>query len=164
MQAAPNSAVLSVAFSSAAEAIASGSGTAMPFSGTAGVQIMVLNEAIGGHSATSAVAFSPTDYAYLATGSADRTVMANEPLQLLLTCTGHTDEVTCVAFSPGGGLLATGSLDQRRGRCENTCCHAHGGFESFDAGVTSLAFSPDGTGLLVGCANGSVHIIDTAQL
>ena len=168
LQAAPNSAVLSVAFSSAAEAIASGSadGNAVLWN-TAGVQIMVLNEAIGGHSAAvNAVAFSPTDYAYLATGSADRTakLWQIEPLQLLLTCTGHTDEVTCVAFSPGGGLLATGSLDQRVAlwNAKTRAATPMAVFESFDAGVTSLAFSPDGTGLLVGCANGSVHIIDLA--
>ena len=170
LQAAPNPAILSVAFSPAAEAIASGSADGnVVLWNTLGGPIMLLNEAIGGHAAgkaVNAVAFSPIDYTYLATASADRTakLWQIEPPQLLLTCTGHTDEVTCVAFSPSGGLLATGSLDQRVAlwNAKTRASTPVAIIEAFGAGVTSLAFSPDGTGLLVGCANGSAYIIDVA--
>ena len=49
----------------------------------------------------------------VATGSGPRVLLWNpETFTLLATLTGHSQDVTSVAFSAAGGLLVTGSADQ----------------------------------------------------
>ncbi|HXB74442.1 MAG TPA: serine/threonine-protein kinase [Candidatus Acidoferrales bacterium] len=72
--------------------------------------------------------------------------------------TGHTDWVTGLSFSPGDGVLASGSDDQTvrfwdvPGRAEIAALRIT------DVAVTSLAFSPDGATLAFGGRDGSVRL------
>lgn len=74
---------------------------------------------------------------------------------------GHTDEVSCVAFSSDGTVLASGSRDGtvRLWNLEvgtsTVLLHS--------SGVTRLSFSPDGRRLLTGCADGAVHMWDWSK-
>ncbi|HWY78252.1 MAG TPA: serine/threonine-protein kinase [Verrucomicrobiae bacterium] len=76
--------------------------------------------------------------------------------QQLATLHGHAWIVTCVAFSPDGSLLASGSLD---GSCKIWDCASHQLVRTIaDAGISasSLAFTPDGRELMAGMAHGRV--------
>ena len=76
----------------------------------------------------------------------------------LLTLRGHENGVTCVAFSPGGRRIATGSYDR-----SVKLWDARTGMEmrSLATGsVLSVAFSPDGRKLLTGGGDGEAQIWD----
>jgi WD40 repeat protein/predicted Ser/Thr protein kinase len=76
--------------------------------------------------------------------------------QQLATLRGHSWIVTCVAFSPDGSLLASGSLD---GSCKIWDCASLRLIRTIaDGGISasSLAFTPDGHELMAGMAHGRV--------
>jgi WD40 repeat protein len=76
----------------------------------------------------------------------------------LQTLVGHTDDVTDVAFSPDGSLVATSSLDNsvRIWRVsDGSLLHV---LEGHTHWVESVAFSPDGTQLASGADDRSVRI------
>ncbi len=76
--------------------------------------------------------------------------------QQLATMAGHSWIVTCVAFSPNGALLASGSLD---GSAKIWNASTHELVRSLEDGgisVSSLAFTPDGKQLVAATARGSV--------
>ncbi len=60
------------------------------------------------------------------------------------TITGHSDTVTCVAFSPDSQLLASGSWDQTVKLWHVPTRQLLGTLPSHDERVNSVAFSPDG--------------------
>jgi WD40 repeat protein len=172
LQSAPDFPINCVAFSPNGQLVASGSddptaSAAIWRAGSAASSPIVLGASIGGHAAAvNAVAFSPTNFDYLATGSADHTAKIWQLSRMapMLTCAGHTDEVTSVAFSSDGLLLATGSRD-RSAALWNVQAGAGTPVTTFpglDAPVTSLAFSPDRKQLLLGCADGAARIYDLA--
>jgi WD40 repeat protein len=115
--------------------------------------------------AVTSVAFSPRGV--MASGCEDSTVRVynTNNWNLLWTSTtnanGHTTNVTAVAFSKDGTLLATASMDQtikiwsaNQGIIQHT-------FTGHTNGVTSVAFSPDGSKIVSGCMDGTVKVWDS---
>jgi WD40 repeat protein len=76
---------------------------------------------------------------------------------------GHLDVVTCVAFSPSGRLLATGS-DDRTVRLWNAGTGTARGSVELDTQVKALAFAPDGRHLFTGNGNTSCYEIDLVEV
>jgi WD40 repeat protein len=78
---------------------------------------------------------------------------------------GHTRSVTCLAFSPGGDLLATGGSDYVA-RVWQTAAAGGGAAQpratlrGHARGVASIAFSPDGSRVVTGCDDGSIKLWD----
>src|SRR4029077_12142453 len=70
---------------------------------------------------------------------------------------GHTDSVTSVAFSPDGGLLASGSADRSILLWDVPAFQQHGPpLTQHEDFVTSLAFTPDSKTLASGSGNGQI--------
>ena len=133
------------------------------------------------------VAFSP-DGNTLASGSMDTAVRIWDVAtgEALATLHGHPDQVNAVAFSPDGTLLAsgngtylgsTGSIWELEGGTpymllngtpmplpnmvilwDMTTGTEQRRWEGFETGIFTVAFSPDGTRLAVGAADGRIRV------
>lgn len=77
---------------------------------------------------------------------------------ILLTLTGHTNQIQHIALSPDGKQLASASLDGTVKLWEIATGTLMQTFDASTAGVSSVAFSPDGTLLAGGTSNGEVII------
>ncbi len=173
-------AVWSVAFSPDGRILASGSldGTLRLWNPTTGNCWQVLQKH---HSGIWSVAFSPkhrsaaSNHLLLASGSQDQTIELwkicfgvastgtedESPtllVQPLRTLTGHTGWIRCVAFSPDGEMLASGSSDGviklwqvETGRCLQT-------FKAHSSLVLAITFSPDGQYLATGGGDGTLKL------
>jgi WD40 repeat protein len=76
----------------------------------------------------------------------------------LITLQGHTDLITCIAFSPDNQLIATGSEDQTVKIWNATTGNLVQTLQSTGWAVNVLTFSPDGKTLAAGVGNGKVEI------
>lgn len=121
----------------------------------------------------SALAASPKGRT-LATGSSDHTVQLwnppdpskvddlskkSPPIKLLATLTGHSANVTSVAFTPDGATLASGDAD---GTIRLWDVKAHRAIATWANGgasaATSLSFTPDGQTLISADADGKIRL------
>ena len=71
---------------------------------------------------------------------------------------GHKDEVTCLAFSPDGRFLASGSEDQDVILWSLSDGSRLAALEDHPGHVTSLAITPDSRTIVVGSKDGSVTL------
>jgi WD40 repeat protein len=114
-----------------------------------------------GPAAVTSVAFSSGGL--MASGCEDSTISVyNSSWNLLWTSTGaagaHATNVTAVAFSSDGSLLASASLDQTIkiwSTANWACLQTLSGHTN---GVASVAFSPNGQELVSGSVDGTVKI------
>ena len=117
--------------------------------------------------AVTSVAFSPRGV--MASGCEDSTICVygtNSPWSQLWSSTtnanAHTTNVTAVAFTPDGSLLASASLDQTIKIWSTTnwsCLQTLAGHTN---GVSSIAFSPNGQKIVSGSVDGTVKIWNRA--
>ncbi len=112
-------------------------------------------------SAVTSVAFSSAGM--MASGCEDASIRVyNSSWNLLwnsiTNADTHTTNVTAVAFSPDGSLLATASLDQTIKVWSTSNWTIQRTFTGHTDGVTSIAFSPDGQKIVSGCVDGSVKV------
>lgn len=78
------------------------------------------------------------------------------------TMTGHTREVSSIAISPNGKLIASGSVDLTVKIWDTASKECLASMEGHDGEVKALAFSPDGKSLASGEMYKKVKIWDTA--
>jgi WD40 repeat protein len=116
-----------------------------------------------GPAAVTSVAFSSRGM--MASGCEDSTLCVystNSSWNLLWTSTtnanAHTTNVTAVAFSPDGSLLASASMDQTIKIWKTSDATLQHTFTGHTNGVTSVAFSPDGSKIVSGCMDGTVKV------
>ncbi len=89
-------------------------------------------------------------------------------LLLLLPCAARADDVLgvrCVAFSPGGKLLAAGTGEpKQRGTVTlwNVATRARVWRHTEETGVPAVAFSPDGRSLAVAVYGNAARLLDAA--
>jgi WD40 repeat protein len=87
----------------------------------------------------------------------------------LFVCEGHTEEVSCIAYSRDGKRLASGSEDGTvivwDAVTGEKLLHlaAHGAGRGFHE-VSSVAFSPDGSSLATASRDGSVKTWDVRDV
>jgi WD40 repeat protein len=76
----------------------------------------------------------------------------------LHTLTAHIDGVTCVAFSPDGNVLASGSRDRTLNLWPMQALWSMRPLTGFTHSVSTLAFSPEGTKLAAGSLDRSIKV------
>ncbi|BDI29253.1 hypothetical protein CCAX7_13040 [Capsulimonas corticalis] len=92
----------------------------------------------------------------LAAGRAD-TALTIKPTHVF---TGHTDEVTAVAFAPGGARFASGSKDNTVRLWEISTGEELETYQGHTRPVTSLAYSRKDNLLLSGSMDGTIRVWD----
>ncbi|MEM7475594.1 MAG: LpqB family beta-propeller domain-containing protein [Planctomycetota bacterium] len=162
--------VTSAAFSQNGIYIASGSddNTVRLWNATTGEQQRVLR---GHEESVTSISFSP-DGSKVVSGSKDQLVKLWDVAtgERLADLAGHKDEVTRVRFSPDGSRVASVSKDgtlkiwNLQGELVlNNQVHegdGNGGFDSYEFGLTSVAWSLDAAVIAVGDRNYNVTVWD----
>jgi WD40 repeat protein len=112
----------------------------------------------------TAAVFDPTGrFLAVATLARSACVYDLEDRQLMIELLGHDDAVTCVAFSPDGRRLATGS-DDRTIRFWDVATGDCVGQTELDTQIKAILFSPDGRSLFTGNGNTSCYQLDVGRL
>lgn len=109
-------------------------------------------------SAVTSVAFSSSGM--MASGCEDATIRVYNSSwsQLWSTTTAHSTNVTAVAFSADGSLLATASLDQTIKVWSTSAWTLRQTLTGHAEGVNAVAFSPDGQKIVSGCVDGTIKV------
>jgi WD40 repeat protein len=74
--------------------------------------------------------------------------------------TGHNDEIACVAFSPDGKRVLTGSRDRTAMLWDAQTGHKLREFSGYARAVSAVAFSPDGKRVLASSTDGAAALWD----
>ncbi len=100
----------------------------------------------------------------LATGGEDGEVRLWDPAsgRERASLPGHTDMVTCLAFSGRGGILATGSLDTTVKIWEAGTWRERTSLQGHRDGVSALAFGADARRMATSGFDGSVRLWEPA--
>jgi WD40 repeat protein len=106
------------------------------------------------------VTFLPSDEILACESRRDQAILLYrlQDFSLWRTLQGHTADINCLAYSPDGSLLASGSWDNslRLWRVKDgACLHTIKGHR---AGVLDLAFSPDGEIMVTASADHSLRL------
>jgi WD40 repeat protein len=111
-----------------------------------------------GPAAVTSVAFS--SLGLMASGCEDRMIRVYNSSwsQVWSSTSAHSSNVTAVAFSPDGSLLATASLDQTIRVWSTTSWASLQTLTGHTNGIASVAFSPDGQKIVSGSVDGTVKI------
>jgi WD40 repeat protein len=106
----------------------------------------------------TAVAFSPDGCTIAA--AFDRTIQLwNTKTDKPLATLKHEDTVSALAFNPEGSTLVSSTLHDRSLYTWDIASARELRVDSFDSAISSIAFSLDGTGILAGREDGSIHIV-----
>jgi WD40 repeat protein/serine/threonine protein kinase len=156
-----------VAFSPGGTQIVSGShdNTIKLWSAISGEETRTLKRHLG---PVTSVAFSP-DGTQIVSGSSDKTIKVWSAIsgEETRTLTGHTGYISSVAFSPTGTQIVSGSGDNTikvwnaiSGEETRTLKGHQGGASPYDhaGGVSSVAFSPDGTQIVSGSWDRTIKV------
>jgi len=111
------------------------------------------------------IAFSPDGNTLASYQKADVRLCNLATREVRYLPTGHTDDVSCVAYCPDGKLIATGSKDRSIKFFDTETGRERASLVGHHDRVTALAFSPDARTLASGGERGELRLWDvfTAQ-
>ncbi|MEU4761686.1 protein kinase [Actinosynnema sp. NPDC023794] len=81
---------------------------------------------------------------------------------LVAKLTGHTGEVSALAFAPGGGLLASTGMDATVRLWDTATWTTRQTFSAPEVGLSSVTFTPSGSAVVAGAVGSSVYSWDLA--
>jgi WD40 repeat protein/serine/threonine protein kinase len=82
------------------------------------------------------------------------------PSQSIRRLTGHSDRISCVAFSPDSKRIVSGSFDRTVKIWDAETGHEMMTLAGHSRQVSSVVFSPDGTRIASGCLDGTIKLWD----
>jgi WD40 repeat protein/uncharacterized caspase-like protein len=106
------------------------------------------------------VAFSP-DGKWLAVGGTGQSVhLLDVTTRAVRSLTGHTGEITSLAFRPGSSVLASGSTDKAVRLWDTGTGREIKTLTNLADQVNAIAFNPDGSLLAIGSAGSKISLIN----
>src|SRR5262249_48422874 len=83
---------------------------------------------------------------------------AQVSLRLRGACLAHTNEIRCLAYSPDGRFLATGSFDRSAVIWDAAALQPLARLGEHEGVIEAVAFSPDSKRLVTACADGVLRL------